>query len=556
MVHFCMWDLRSSVSGLVSAIALSSLVACTSADTKPDLQRDLEGMETATLRQELLTLPYGFRPLSHEPIPQPTNGNIINNAAAIRLGKAFFWDSQSGSDGQVACATCHASFGADARRINVLNPGPDRIYASGGVTGPGQLFTPQLITNDDVVGSQGVSLRIFESINPDPTIADETCAPIVDAVFGTERRVEFRQAPMIYGAVFFRQLFWAGEANHQFNGLTIWGLNGNNLAGPPIANMDNSALASQASGPPSNTTEMRCFRRPINGPNSLGSKMLARQPLQFQRVSPTDSVLGALANRNGPGLICDGVPCNYRSMIEQAFGPEMAANAENIFSLIWGEAIQAYQTTLVPDQTPFDRFLGGNLSALTPRQIFGLIRFVGKGKCAVCHAGPMLSDATVSFYNANGPLNRDGGDQGFHNIGLFNSDGDGGRGVVGPGNVPISESQSLFDDWAFKTPTLRNVGLTAPYFHSGTNPTLQDVMDFYIRGGDFPNPQLSADIVPLDLTEFDTRAIIDFMSNGLTDCRVEKRRAPFDHPELVVPNGPHLSAVGAEGIGPCRSGRW
>jgi cytochrome c peroxidase len=513
----------------------------------------MDEVEVAALQQQLLSAPFGFRPLAQEPVPQPTNGSILNQAAAIRLGKAFFWDIQAGSDGQVACAGCHASFGSDARRFNTLNPGADGVYASGGVTGPGQLYTPALITNDDAVGVQGVVRRNFVSLHPDPAVADEICNAVVDPTFGTNRRVEFRQAPMIYGAVFLRQLFWAGEANDQFNGLSIWGFTGNNIVGE-IAHMDNSALASQAVGPPGNSTEMRCFGRPINGAtNSLGAKMLARPPLQFQRVSRTDSVLGALANPSGPGLVCNGAPCTYRGLIEAAFGPETALNAEEVFSRIWGEAIQAYESTLIPDRTPFDRFLSGHITALSPRQIIGLITFVGRGNCTSCHAGPMLSDATVRFFQENGPLNSDGGDQGFHNIGLVNTNTDGGRGVLGVGGAPLSTTGSLFDDWSFKTPTLRNIGLTAPYFHHGSNPTLEDVVEFYNRGGDAANSQRSALIKPLGLTNFEKRALVDFMTNSLTDCRVVKQRAPFDHPELPVPNGTNLAAVGAEGLGSCNN---
>ena len=162
----------------------------------------------------------------------------------------------------------------------------------------------------------------------------------------------------------------------------------------------------------------------------------------------------------------------------------------------------------------------------------------------------MLSDATTSFFLANGALNRDGGDQGFHNIGML-EDFDGGRGDFGPGGVPFTVSFSQFDNFAFKTPTLRNIGLTAPYFHTGAKPTLEDVVDFYDRGGDFPNIEKSADIRPLHLSTIEKAALVDFMANALTDCRVAKQRAPFDHPELPVPNGTNLSAVGAEGIGAC-----
>lgn len=543
---FC--SLVASLSGGMFAAAAVVLLACNAVEDDQGVER----LAPATLHRQLTTT-LGFRPLAREPVPQPTGGHILDRDAAIRLGKALFWDIQAGSDGQVACATCHASSGSDARRVNTLNPGLDGMFASGGVSGPGQTYTPVVIQNDDIVGVQGVARRSFVSINPDPHIADETCSVLVDPVFGTERRVEFRQAPMIYGAVYFRELFWAGEANEEFNGLSIWGFTGNNIVGQ-IAHLDNSALASQAVGPPGNSTEMRCTGRPLNGANSLGSKMLGRPPLQFQRVSRGDSVLGALANRHGPGLVCDGAPCTYRGMIERAFGADMAANAETIFSLIWGEAIQAYESTLIPDDTPFDRFLGGHVTALTPRQLLGLVRFLGRGRCATCHAGPMLSDATVSFFEVHGPLNRDGGDQGFHNIGLVNSDFDGGRGAGGVGGAPLSASLSPFDDWAFKTPTLRNVGLTAPYFHTGGKPTLEDVVEFYDRGGDAVNPQRSADIRPLGLTAADKAALVDFMANALTDCRVANQRAPFDHPELPVPNGVDLPAVGAEGIGPCHVG--
>jgi cytochrome c peroxidase len=544
----------------VGALLATSLLAC---GTDAPVAQHLDTGSVATLQQQVRSLPFDLRPLSTEPVPQPfiiepvlpTVGTIINQQAAIRLGKAFFWDIQAGSDGQVACAVCHASFGTDARRLNTINPGSDGIFNSGGVTGPGQLFTPTLITNDDIVGVQGVKRGTFVSFNPDPHIAAENCTPITTTVFGTERQVEFRQAPMIYGAVFLRQLFWAGEASDEWNGTTIWGFRGNNL-GPTFIHLGNSALASQAVGPPSNSTEMRCVNRPLLGPLGLAGKMLARQPLQFQRVSPSDSVLGALANPSGPGLICNGAPCTYGGMIAEAFD---AATSDAVlrstadrgtFTIIWGLAVQAYEQTLIPDRTPFDRFFSGHVRALTPRQILGLVTFVGRGNCATCHAGPMLSDATTSFFLANGALNRDGGDQGFHNIGML-EDFDGGRGDFGPGGVPFTVSLSQFDNFAFKTPTLRNIGLTAPYFHTGAKPTLEDVVDFYDRGGDFPNVEKSADIKPLHLNAIEKAALVDFMANALTDCRVAKQRAPFDHPELPVPNGTNLSAVGAEGIGAC-----
>ena len=94
-------------------------------------------------------------------------------------------------------------------------------------------------------------------------------------------------------------------------------------------------------------------------------------------------------------------------------------------------------------------------------------------------------------------------------------------------------------DGAFKTPSLRNVELTAPYFHNGGQATLEQVVAFYNRGGDFPRENrenLDADIVPLGLTEPERATLVAFM-RALTDERVRRDQAPFDHPELSLSNG-------------------
>src|SRR5690242_18419663 len=64
----------------------------------------------------------GLAPLNTVPVPQPVGGDVRDQAAAIRLGKAFFWDVQVGGDGVTACASCHFQGGADNRLLNTLNP--------------------------------------------------------------------------------------------------------------------------------------------------------------------------------------------------------------------------------------------------------------------------------------------------------------------------------------------------------------------------------------------------------------------------------------------------
>ncbi|MEZ4701371.1 MAG: cytochrome c peroxidase [Rhodothermales bacterium] len=115
---------------------------------------------------------------------------------------------------------------------------------------------------------------------------------------------------------------------------------------------------------------------------------------------------------------------------------------------------------------------------------------------------------------------------------------------------------------AFKTPTLRNVELTAPYFHNGGQLNLTQVVEFYNRGGDFAAANLAtldADIAPIGMTSQDIADLVAFL-RSLTDERVRNQAAPFDHPQLFIPNGhsdidgitllAELPAVGAAGGSP------
>jgi len=479
-------------------------------------------------------------------VPQPTGGDIINQAAAIRLGKALFWDIQTGGDGQVACASCHFQAGTDNRVVNTIHPGVNGAFESGGVSGPGQTWDGSSIKRrDDRVGSQGVVGAIFQGIDPNPSNAADLCTPDQTGPYFQHRRVTGRNTPSVIGAVFYRDNFWDGRANHRFNGKNPFGQTANNTEGS-FTGIENASLSSQAVGPPNNEVEMACNGRAFNGPNSLAAKLLARTPLGKQLVSPTDGVLGSLSLAPNNGLAI-----TYGQLIEAAFGAALAADAQNQFSRIWGQAIHAYEATLIPDQTPLDRFLAGDTTALTPTQQSGWLAFRGSAGCILCHAGSELSDATVSFFQANGPLNVDGGDQGFHNIGVSRTSDDPGRGGTGPGGAKWSVSGSSFDNGAFKTPSLRNLKLTAPYFHNGSAATIREAVDAYTGNGIFfSNAETASQMADANVGG-SAAAITDLLTNAVTDCRVEKRRAPFDHPSLPLPNGTALAATGAAGTGPC-----
>jgi cytochrome c peroxidase len=480
-------------------------------------------------------------------VPQPAQSDIIDRDAAVRLGKALYWDVQVGSDGATACASCHATAGADGRLANVLHPGPNGLFEAGGVVAPGQVWNGASInTFDDRVASPGVHAATFAALDPDPNQAAELCTLVPVPPFMTERQVTQRHTPTVFGAVFFRQLFWDGRASHRFNGKNPFGASGNSLE-PAFVDHDGASLASQAVGPPTSHIEMACAGRPFNGAGGLGAKLLARTPLGQQLVDPTDAVLGALSRAPLKGLTR-----GYPQMIEEAFGATLAAQAADQFSRLFGQAIQAYEATLIPSQTPFDRFLDGDDNAMTPAERAGWDLFRGRLGCTNCHQGTELSDATVSFRKlVNRTTNLDGGDLGFHNVGVRPTAEDLGRADTGPGGQPFSESGGMADRGAFKTPQLRNVGLTAPYMHNGGLSTLEEVVDFYAMGGAFANPEKSSRVQPFTVTVQERDEVVIFLRHALTDCRVEKRRAPFDHPELALPDGTVVAAVGADGVGPC-----
>jgi cytochrome c peroxidase len=534
--RFNKWTI--ALTGIVFTGLVVLLGACSSSSVSPDV--------------ELTSLSAAKVPLSQVPVPRPATSDITDQAAAVRLGKALFWDIQAGGDGQTACATCHFQAGADARKTNTVNPGPDGIFQI--VSGPGQLLGSVTHQGDDIVGSQGVVEASYVDFSNDEEVAADNCN-----YNGFHRQVTGRQAPPVVGAVFNRHQFWDGRANDIFNGLNPFGNTGNNTS-TPLVQMNNSSLASQAVGPANNPVEMSCNGRTFNGAtNSLAAKLLTRKALKQQKVDATDSVLGSYANTYGNGLTV-----TYQTMVTAAFRTEVATDSYNQFSNIFGQAVQAYEATLIPDKTPFDRYLAGRTTAITTNQKKGLDIFNGKGRCTSCHEGTEMSDATVSYFlREGGVVNPLDHDTGFHNIGSTPTANDPGRAGVGPAGVPWAQTSDRRNNGAFKTPQLRNVKLTAPYFVKGNVATLADLVSFYNQGGFFANPEKTSDIRKLGLTTTEQASLVDFLTNALTDCRVEKSVAPFDHPALPLPNGegvagvvmvngnPVLAATGASGTGVC-----
>lgn len=589
--------------------------------------------------------------LKRVPIPSPRQGKdfIADPHAAVRLGKALFWDVQASSDGKVACASCHHQAGSDGRVKNQVRPVGGTFFHGGPnhTLSLGDYPLRKLSNFDDArsrvladtanrTASQGIALRGFVDIVPGQAV--EKGAFVLDPVYSVGgvnvRRAAAGNAPTVINAVFnFRQLI-VGFPQNIFNGVNPWGDRDPAAAvfqwkrgriRPVQVRIDNASLASQSVDPPVNSSEMAYSGRTFP---KICKKLFTLKPLAGQRVDGTDSVLGRLADRKGRGL-----NISYSEMVQAAFQPEWWAGEgvirftssgpdihgaslralstdeysqmEANCSLFWGLALQSYVSTLVADDTPFDRYLEGRAS-LSPFQEQGLKLFMGqpsllggKAHCSQCHSGPELTSQSVRNVSKT-PVERmtlrDGGfslvDVGFRNIGVRRFTDLPGLATVIPGFGPLSfvrfaqeggrsfplqpaidpGERSSAVEAAYKVPSLRNVELTGPYFHNGGLVSLRQVVDFYNRGSDFADVnanQMDPRIQPLALSARERCWLVEFLLT-LTDERVRYQRAPFDHPELPLVSGHRgdtrwvqddgtgravdvinlLPAVGAAGAGP------
>lgn len=445
--------------------------------------------------------------------------------------------------------------------------------------------------------------RPSPSRGPSRLKANELCSLVYDPAnnpFHVDnriyRKVEPRQTPTTINAVFNHRQFWDGRANNQFNGVDPFGartfqaqVNGQAPGNPEAKRVgtlvadssvagvglrleqrliDNASLASQATGPPLSDFEMSCAGKTFA---DLGRKLIALRPLAGQAVHSGDSLFSQTKGLAAPHAQ-KGLNGTYRALIQKAFAPKFWSSTqlvaidssgaavadaagftqmEHNFSLFWGLAIQAYEALLISDDSPFDRAMNGDASAMSPEAKAGQNVFVNQGQCINCHYGPLLSAATLTSADA-GKVQvlehmRVGAgatafyDRGFYNIGVRPTAEDQGVGATDPYGFDLALARAFkwrqsgqpakapdtFDpttcswaiqfwpcniaptwaeprlamrdavDGAFKVPILRNVGLNPPYFHNGGQASLKDVVRFYNRGGD-RRGQLDRDTSRLD----------------------------------------------------------
>lgn len=204
--------------------------------------------------------------------------------------------------------------------------------------------------------------------------------------------------------------------------------------------------------------------------------------------------------QNVPELVKElsAVP-EYRDRFGKVFGGEISFT--NVI-----RALAAFERTVLTFNSAFDRFQAGDRSALTKEQQEGLALFTGKAGCSSCHTPPLFTD------------------NGFHALGVPQA----GPLAEDPGRFAVTGDER--DRGAFRTPTLRNVTLTAPYMHDGVLATLDEVIAFYDAGGGTVPGRSGPEIGPLHLSQRERKALVAYLES-LTD-KTTDTRVP------TVPPGP------------------
>lgn len=312
-----------------------------------------------------------------------------------------------------------------------------------------------------------------------------------DPLFGMAPQVGTRQSQTAVNAGFPTTLFWDGRAAGVFldpdTQQTLIPAGG--------------ALENQALGPVVNSVEMAHAGGTLS---DMTQRIASLTPLKLSPQVP-QTLSDWIAGRS------------YPQLFEEVFGTPEVTSARLAL------ALASYQRSLVSSQTPHDQQLAGNQAAMTQEELAGRQAYVQAG-CARCHGGLLLSDNN------------------FHYIGVRPGNADAGRFAVTGNNA---------DRGGMRTPPLRNIELSAPYMADGRFQTLEQVVAFYNRGGDFTAPNKDPRIVPLGLTPQQEAAIVTFLRRPLTDPHVQAETGPFARPMLYTESTavPQPASAGTPGSG-------
>ena len=351
--------------------------------------------------------------------------------------------------------------------------------------------------------SLGQALYFDKRLSADGTVSCATCHDPANAftdhgvlAIGVSSKVGTRNAPTILNAMFSERLFWDGRVG---------------------------SLEEQAKQPITNPFEMG-----MGGNNAVVARVSAMPEYQqrFRRVFRSE------------GITIDTIV----------------------------KAIAAYERTQLSANSPFDRFISGDANAITKAQKQGWELFKGKAKCIECHsfsaASPFFTD--IKFHNTGIAAN----DMNFEQLsGLARQIADNERisSRSKPINLTNNPPQSVRqtqdsapslahtqgfselgrylvtkqpkDIGAFKTPTLRDIELTTPYMHNGSEKTLIDVVRFYNRGG-HANANLDERMRPLDLNDDEMNELVEFMRTLTSDDVLRRAQSSKPQTRSAVTVGP------------------
>lgn len=224
--------------------------------------------------------------------------------------------------------------------------------------------------------------------------------------------------------------------------------------------------------------------------------------LEVQGQTIWRELMGA-RNREGEIVASINAVTGYQQQFKQVFNAE--ASAENIF-----QAIAAYERTFISgnDETPFDRWQSDDEGAVS-EQVKRGYRIFQQARCDQCHSGVLFTD--LQYHNVGIGAEADRYDQGRAAVLQY---------------LPAEDPQRARFNGAFKTPTLRDVAKSAPYFHDGSAATLAEAVEIMLSGGR-PNKHLDVKMQRVNLTAQQRNDLLAFLHALSNDkCRVTEPRLP------------------------------
>jgi cytochrome c peroxidase len=222
-------------------------------------------------------------------------------------------------------------------------------------------------------------------------------------------------------------------------------------------------------------------------PTILNTAFNTIQMWDGRKADLEDQALGPIAAAGEMNLPLPEMVTRLKAIPGYTAHFEKAYPGQGISEVTVARAIASFERTVLSTESPFDRWRKGDHKAVSAAAKRGFDLFTGKAKCAVCHMG----------YNFT--------DNGFHNIGVKDSG-------ESPDVGRFAQRKVKSMQGAFKTPTLRDIALTAPYMRNGIYKTLTEVVEHYNRGGDVKD-NLDINMVPLALSAAEVAEIVAFMES-------------------------------------------